>query len=594
MLNATPQEQIFPEILVWFFRVPKNGTGEIEICDQPNKCLQATPEDCLTFLIITFMKNLSIFLLAAFLASQLPAQTLTSYCWDFEEECSVAPSNPFYALCIPFATSSHGTPSNPLPNSNEPAAPSGSRYARMYTFYHTPCPDNTGFRGEGFLLHANFAPNKTYKVRFTARTKYPGNYLDQMSLYLVNNMPNAFGGNNISGCSIEDRIPAVPAGSSLVGTYNGNTITHDLWKSFEAFITPGTAFNQLWFRPIRTGGTSGEGNIWFVDNVCVEEIQCPDASFSLSLCKVEYDDVRVTVDPQTTMGTWQLFQALDCDGGTDPSNIGAPVAINWLDPAQTMFEVPFWTGCYILQYTIPAANGCPPSVHRELFDSKYAGRYAVTGEFDLIYVTECAAPTYDMYFIPEDYDFANDMHYWVLYDLSNPTVPIGTWNSIVVGLLTLDYGKAYRMEHWQTRTINGYCLISRVHWEVFGCGMGEASGPTSGSYSSANGFIPPGENSEAGSGVSGRNALANQQPGRNAILFPNPVSTSNVLLQTNVAEGEAYQVAIFNATGQLVKQYSNITDAELIIEHGTLQAGTHMVQVQFADGRRETLKLVVL
>ncbi len=77
-------------------------------------------------------------------------------------------------------------------------------------------------------------------------------------------------------------------------------------------------------------------------------------------------------------------------------------------------------------------------------------------------------------------------------------------------------------------------------------------------------------------------------------LFPNPVSNSAAILQAGITTGESYTVTIYNATGQLVKTYSDVTDAALTIEQGTLQAGAHIVQVEFADGRQEILKLIVL
>ncbi|MBL7776176.1 MAG: hypothetical protein JNK89_09250, partial [Saprospiraceae bacterium] len=378
------------------------------------------------------MKSILMLFLAGILAFEVSGQAVNGYCWDFEQSC-IQPRVAFILGCIPNATSSHGSPGNDTRWDTPPASNGGSRYATMYAQQTGPqCEGDARFQGEGILLSFNFVPNKTYKISLLARQSDPGTSDILLRLMLVNNMPTGYGSGSMGfECNDDDIVPPVPPGSWNVTNISGTSIPHTSWGSFSQTITPTVNFNQLWICPL-LGGDIQDAQECYVDNVCIEEVECPNANFTVSRCKVEDHSVRTTVNPPSSPGAWQLFHALDCNGGTGANNIGAPATLNWLDPAQTMFDVGFSTGCYILQFTATTGNnGCPPAIFRVIIDSGYGGKNTISGDFDFYYLSECAYPTYQMWFYPLWSGSFNgtSVHHWALFDVSNPSVPIATWDN---------------------------------------------------------------------------------------------------------------------------------------------------------------------
>jgi hypothetical protein len=523
------------------------------------------------------MKNLLMTLCAVFgITAMISAQTVSSRCWNFEESCS-DPSHSFYLGCIPYASSSHGTPDNYTPNSGQPvpASSGGAHYAHMYTQYFGPCPGTSGDQGEGILLQFNFQAGHTYKISFLARQTGRSD----LRAILVNSMPNTETHNVINGCGDEDVIPAVPTDHYDVMTINSNSLSSGSWLSYTQSVTPSTSFNQLWFRPKAVLGNS---NAVFIDNVCVDE--CPTANFEYELCKVENQYVRISAAaPSGTTGEWQLYNAINCNGGTGNNNISFDAVASSTE-SNPQFLVQYNTGCYILQYTITSSiQGCPNIVIRKIFDSAYGGTNSLNGAFSI--KNGCASPTYNVIFAPKYNGPA--LHHWELHDaVTNQLIQSYTSAGTAALTITVNYGFAYRMDHWATSIGSETCYSSDVHWITFGCGSAQEKVGASGSHpllneSTAKQYIEERE-------MSGTVALIN------SLLYPNPASGESVTLQVGRTTGETYNVALHDIQGHLVQSYLDQTEPRISIATRDLSQGIYFIKVGYTNGGQETLKLVIV
>ncbi|HPI07279.1 MAG TPA: T9SS type A sorting domain-containing protein [Saprospiraceae bacterium] len=521
------------------------------------------------------MKNLLLLLCAiCAITITLPAQTVDSHCWNFEESCSDK-GHAFSSTvnCIPNASSAYGTAdiySTQVP----PAVDGGSGYVHMYAQYYDGCQGTDGQQGEGIFLNFNFQVGHTYKISFLARKQG----VPELRAILVNNMPSSEGGSIDNGCNDTDKVPAVPPGSLNVTTLSGNALPTANWGVFTQTVTPGSSFNQLWFRPRTTLGTN---NHVFLDNVCIQE--CPSATFEYDLCKIENHDIQVTATaPAGTTGEWILYNAIKCNGGTGNDNIYAD-ALAWSSEANPVFNVQVNTGCYVLQYTVASSvQGCPDIVVRKLFDSAYGGSTWVGGAFFMR--SNCASPIYTASFTPR-FTGSNAQHHWALYNaITHELIQTYTTSGASTLNIVVNYGTPYYIEHWATLFGTPLCYKSDVYWATFGCGSINGLVEKTGSYPLSETIaVQP----------TGKRALADHFTPKNSLVFPNPASTESVTLQVNDYD-KAYNVAVRDIQGHLIQAYNDVNTPEMSISSQDLTAGIYFIQISYATGAHETLKLVIV
>lgn len=75
-------------------------------------------------------------------------------------------------------------------------------------------------------------------------------------------------------------------------------------------------------------------------------------------------------------------------------------------------------------------------------------------------------------------------------------------------------------------------------------------------------------------------------------VTPNPFSEKTVISFTN-ANNQAYDITVTSITGQVVRQFQNVTGNAVELERGNLQAGMYFVTFQAQNGKIATTKVVV-
>jgi poly(3-hydroxybutyrate) depolymerase len=78
--------------------------------------------------------------------------------------------------------------------------------------------------------------------------------------------------------------------------------------------------------------------------------------------------------------------------------------------------------------------------------------------------------------------------------------------------------------------------------------------------------------------------------GQQALVFPNPATTS-ARINFGLSEGLTRHVRMFNATGQLVKDFGVVTNQILDVPRGELPAGLYLIQ-EDQPGKRQSIRLI--